>query len=338
MKHKDVEKPPQVLSLRTDRRISANRTWNVEFRNGGDSSEEVVALGYYIKGNRSEKIELCNPQTIGFYGTVPKGEMRSFGVPVDNIPIPWNKVTLYVMTKSNKYITETENYNKKSWIQKWYWVLLVAFGICFFAGSLYGYYETYRYDFPQGVFQDKTYQAFTCPGNPTVYGSTGADNSKKEDVFINCKNLTFLEYPIAGQLKDFIISDGLKAELFVIPVIVAIAAIGELVLDRKYDKSLLANQIRRRRTERILVIVLSSIVIIGNITTIGGYFLIKNTLSGGVSTKCDIKGNISKNGNKIYHTPQDKSYSYVEINTGSGEKWFCSETEAQLAGWRLPKS
>ncbi|SDN62288.1 hypothetical protein [Bacillus sp. OK048] len=54
----------------------------------------------------------------------------------------------------------------------------------------------------------------------------------------------------------------------------------------------------------------------------------------GVGTPCDIKGNISYNtGEKIYHLPEDQYYDVTEINQ-SGEKWFCSEEEAEEAGFR----
>lgn len=47
---------------------------------------------------------------------------------------------------------------------------------------------------------------------------------------------------------------------------------------------------------------------------------------------CRIKGNISKNG-KLYHMPGDPSYKQTKINIKKGEKWFCSEAEAEAAGW-----
>ena len=49
---------------------------------------------------------------------------------------------------------------------------------------------------------------------------------------------------------------------------------------------------------------------------------------------CDIKGNIGKDGSKIYHMPKDEWYSKTMIDTQTGEKWFCSEMEAEKAGWR----
>lgn len=51
---------------------------------------------------------------------------------------------------------------------------------------------------------------------------------------------------------------------------------------------------------------------------------------------CPIKGNISRNG-KIYHPPWSPWYSKTRINENKGERWFCSEAEARLAGWRAPR-
>ena len=53
------------------------------------------------------------------------------------------------------------------------------------------------------------------------------------------------------------------------------------------------------------------------------------------SGDCVIKGNISSSG-KIYHTPESPWYSRTKINTQIGERWFCSEAEAEAAGWRAP--
>jgi hypothetical protein len=46
-----------------------------------------------------------------------------------------------------------------------------------------------------------------------------------------------------------------------------------------------------------------------------------------------IKGNISASG-RIYHMPGDDSYAKTGINLAKGERWFCTEAEAQAAGWR----
>ncbi len=48
---------------------------------------------------------------------------------------------------------------------------------------------------------------------------------------------------------------------------------------------------------------------------------------------CAIKGNITENG-QIYHMPWSPWYGRVKIDPQRGERWFCSEAEAQNAGWR----
>lgn len=48
---------------------------------------------------------------------------------------------------------------------------------------------------------------------------------------------------------------------------------------------------------------------------------------------CRIKGNISGSG-RIYHVPGQENYDATRINTGAGERWFCTEAEARAAGWR----
>ena len=48
---------------------------------------------------------------------------------------------------------------------------------------------------------------------------------------------------------------------------------------------------------------------------------------------CEIKGNVTKSG-RIYHTPASPWYERVKMSLGFGRRWFCSEAEAQAAGWR----
>lgn len=52
---------------------------------------------------------------------------------------------------------------------------------------------------------------------------------------------------------------------------------------------------------------------------------------------CFIKGNISNSG-RIYHMPHNQYYQNTRINEANGERWFCSETEAQAAGWRAARN
>lgn len=56
------------------------------------------------------------------------------------------------------------------------------------------------------------------------------------------------------------------------------------------------------------------------------------------SDGCDIKGNISTSGEKIYHTPSQKYYAKTVIDESRGEKYFCTEEEAQNAGFRKSKT
>jgi len=50
---------------------------------------------------------------------------------------------------------------------------------------------------------------------------------------------------------------------------------------------------------------------------------------------CNIKGNVGYNsGERIYHVPGQAYYYDTVIDTRYGERWFCTEHEAQAAGWR----
>lgn len=55
------------------------------------------------------------------------------------------------------------------------------------------------------------------------------------------------------------------------------------------------------------------------------------------SANCIIKGNISSSG-RIYHMPHNGDYANTRINEARGERWFCSEAEAQSAGWRAARN
>ncbi|MBC9957634.1 thermonuclease family protein [Yimella sp. cx-51] len=52
---------------------------------------------------------------------------------------------------------------------------------------------------------------------------------------------------------------------------------------------------------------------------------------------CNIKGNINSKGEKIYHRPGQQAYDKTVITPSKGERMFCSESEAQAAGWRAAK-
>lgn len=49
---------------------------------------------------------------------------------------------------------------------------------------------------------------------------------------------------------------------------------------------------------------------------------------------CVIKANISGNNEPTYHLPACKAYSITKIQLHHGDRWFCTEQEAQKAGFR----
>jgi endonuclease YncB( thermonuclease family) len=48
---------------------------------------------------------------------------------------------------------------------------------------------------------------------------------------------------------------------------------------------------------------------------------------------CPIKGQVSASG-KFYVAPWSPEYPRIRVRTARGERWFCSEQEAQAAGWK----
>ncbi len=54
---------------------------------------------------------------------------------------------------------------------------------------------------------------------------------------------------------------------------------------------------------------------------------------------CDIKGLLSAKGERVYLVNTDPEYPTIEVDQPRGERLFCSDDEAELAGWRRwPKS
>jgi hypothetical protein len=52
------------------------------------------------------------------------------------------------------------------------------------------------------------------------------------------------------------------------------------------------------------------------------------------SAECVIKGNVNRKGERIYHLPGQLNYAQINMTKGLGERWFCTEAEADAAGWR----
>ena len=55
---------------------------------------------------------------------------------------------------------------------------------------------------------------------------------------------------------------------------------------------------------------------------------------GEVTQVCDIKGVIDDKGQRIFYTPVDERYDTTEVDVSKGDRMFCSDDEARLAGWR----
>jgi hypothetical protein len=57
---------------------------------------------------------------------------------------------------------------------------------------------------------------------------------------------------------------------------------------------------------------------------------------GAPSHDCIIKGNVNREGERIYHIPGGNSYAKINMDA-PGKRWFYSEDEAKAAGWRPAK-
>ncbi|QRM54602.1 hypothetical protein [Sinorhizobium sp. BG8] len=56
-------------------------------------------------------------------------------------------------------------------------------------------------------------------------------------------------------------------------------------------------------------------------------------------TDCQIKGNIgSTPDERIYYVPGQQKYDGIRIRPGDGERWFCSEADARMAGWERARN
>lgn len=71
-----------------------------------------------------------------------------------------------------------------------------------------------------------------------------------------------------------------------------------------------------------------------NLLNLNGSENVNNETTSGFSGDCNIKGNISSSGEKIYHMPGQQYYDRTKIDPSKGEKYFCSREEAEKAGFR----
>jgi hypothetical protein len=60
--------------------------------------------------------------------------------------------------------------------------------------------------------------------------------------------------------------------------------------------------------------------------------------SDGAVDACRIKGAITSENQRVFYIPSDADYDEVQIDPKKGERIFCSDDEALLAGWkRFPR-
>ena len=52
------------------------------------------------------------------------------------------------------------------------------------------------------------------------------------------------------------------------------------------------------------------------------------------SPECNIKGNVNRSGECIYHKPTSRWYAQIKMQIAKGTRWFCSVEEAEAAGCR----
>ena len=55
-------------------------------------------------------------------------------------------------------------------------------------------------------------------------------------------------------------------------------------------------------------------------------------------TVCEVKGTINDKDQRVFYLPSDRGYEEISIDPSRGERMFCSDDEALLAGWkRFPR-
>ena len=60
----------------------------------------------------------------------------------------------------------------------------------------------------------------------------------------------------------------------------------------------------------------------------------QSATEGAPSPECTIKGNVNRNGKRIYHTEHQSSYAKIRMDRRDERRWFCTAEEAEAAGWR----
>ncbi|MDA9503732.1 hypothetical protein XI09_02540 [Bradyrhizobium sp. CCBAU 11386] len=84
----------------------------------------------------------------------------------------------------------------------------------------------------------------------------------------------------------------------------------------------------RRRNKSTIIVGASSVPIDARELLLGS-----TLLSDPPSPECLIKGTVDRNGERIYHLPGQLSYAQIDITKMPGDRWLCSEAEAEATGW-----
>jgi len=61
--------------------------------------------------------------------------------------------------------------------------------------------------------------------------------------------------------------------------------------------------------------------------------LVSTSSANAPSPDCIIKGNVNRDGKRLYHLPGQVNYAQIKIGIGE-KRWFCTPEEAEAAGWR----
>jgi endonuclease YncB( thermonuclease family) len=85
----------------------------------------------------------------------------------------------------------------------------------------------------------------------------------------------------------------------------------------------------RHRNKYTIILGAASVPVNAQVLLLGAV-----SVSGAPSPECVIKGNVNLKGDRIYHLPGQLNYSQINMAKGKGERWFCTEAEAEAAGWR----
>lgn len=80
-------------------------------------------------------------------------------------------------------------------------------------------------------------------------------------------------------------------------------------------------------------------VLLGSVCPIGAQkdLLSPRSAEEAPDPNCQIKGNVNRSGECIYHLPGSRHYSRVKMDLSKGKRWFCSVADAEAAGCRAPR-